>query len=408
MQPADHLHQRICSRLVILDIALIYLGLVADVSAIRDDFSSIKSRYIHSGLVLASRYLSAPPEEAEAISSQFQAAVSSNNIMSRLNRCLADLRDLVMKRRLRNIALDADARDTLTRALRLPRGMLGEQISARTLFKHVEQAFQENDVSIAIPALNIDNCPECGTTMTLFPDNSEKRCHGCGFIYTLYGTLFEDSQAYSQQTPTSRHKKYNPNVHCEKWLNQIQACENKVIDPEKILALDAKAVREYTRGGVLRPMTNMTCRQIREWLKDLKMTELNNHAALLRKIITGMHGPPVVPPQLTETERREILFDFSRAMAVYEEVANDPELLFQCGKTRIHNKFYYPNGLAQVLKKRLRGDRRLLPLLSCIHFQSCATLARNDKVWKRVCSHPDMVEDYTYSPTDPASIVGMS
>lgn len=405
MQPADHIHQRIFNRLVVLDIALLYLSLVADVTPIKNEFEATRRKYFHQGLVLASQYIASKDAK---LSARYQSVVSGNNIISRLNRCLAELLALGKSRRLRNLVLDSEAQENISRALRVPRGVIGPQLSARAFLKYVEQAYGENDVNIATNILDIDNCPECGTTMTLFAEASEKRCHNCGFIYTLYGTLFEDSQAYSQQTLTSRHKKYNPNVHCEKWLNQIQACENKVIDPEKIKALDAKAVREYTRGGVLRPMTNMTCRQIREWLKDLKMTELNNHAALLRKIITGMHGPPVVPPQLTEAERREILFDFSRAMAVYEEVANDPELLFQCGKTQIHNKFYYPNGLAQVLKKKLRGDKRLMPLLSCIHFQSCATLARNDKVWKKVCDHPDMADDYVYSPTDPANIIGMS
>ncbi|MEM3062831.1 MAG: hypothetical protein QW303_04725, partial [Nitrososphaerota archaeon] len=380
------------NKLNIVDSLLTLLESVTDVSLIRKTFEAIKCKYFHYGIILVlesyENFCSHNSEKKD----QYHTFIISSNILNRLKSCLYSLQQLRIPGKFTEKQIEK-------LGFRIPDPIINAGITA--VIHHFVQLYNEQTIINEINQKNIDECEECGGSMILFPESSEMRCNQCGYVYILHGTLFDDNQFYNQQGTLSKRKRHNPNIHCEKWLNQIQACENKIIDNIKIKKIDKLAVQEYTKGGKLRPMDNLSCEQIRKWLKKLNFTELNNHAALLRKIITGLHGKPVAPPLLTNEERWEILHDFSRAMAIYEEVIKDQELLFQCGKSKIHNKFYYPFCLAKILSYRLKGDPRLKELLRCIHFQSDSTLIKNDKTWKKICEHPDM-DNYIYEPTDPA------
>jgi hypothetical protein len=262
---------------------------------------------------------------------------------------------------------------------------------------------------ISFPNKNVvyDDC-ECGNKMMVDTVSSHKTCEFCGYQVYLPGTVFDDTQHYNQQGQlNTKHKRYDSNRHCERWIKQIQALEDigglafqKVVD-----ILDKKAVREYTRDGKLRSMKNLKCKQIREWLKEFKLTtKWNDHAPLLRKTITVMHGEAVSPPQLTKEEEDEILMDFSMDMNLYEELSKKPEILQLIDKDAVKNKPYYPFGLLKVLCQRLKGDARLVGLIECIHFQSPSTNVKNDKIYKLICQF----RGKKYEPTDRTILVEIS
>lgn len=266
--------------------------------------------------------------------------------------------------------------------------------------KLIEEKYKTIEVSF--PARQEERreaCPECDLPLIIDPYNSELRCQKCGFSDTLSGVVFEESQLYSQQSSASKHKNYKFNVHCEKWLNQIQARENRLIPEDVLQRVNALAKQEYTRGGILRSMRGMKCKEIRKWLKRLGLTKYNNNAALIRRYVTGMNGEAVIPPQLTAVETHDILFDFSQAMEVYESFDKERETLAAIGKAKVGNKPYYPYGLMKILINRLPRGARLDGLLECIHLQTETTLRKHDKVWKEICAR---VPGFHYVPTNKA------
>jgi hypothetical protein len=279
---------------------------------------------------------------------------------------------------------------------------IGNNALAKMSFKETLQKFislyDENRPDI--PGLVIKNnnsCPQCKEALVLFSDDSEKRCDKCGYIELLPGTLFEDSQFYNQQITCTKHKKHNPTLHSAKWLHQILAKENKMIPSEAIDVINQRAIKEYTRTGVKRSMIDMKCRQVRIWLKNAGLAKLNNHAPLIRKIITGLNGEPVVPPQPTPEEELRMLNDFSQAIEVFERLIKKEEVLRLFNKLSIRNKVYYPFFWLKILMHILRGDPRLEGIIECIHLQSSATLTKDDLLWKMMCEEMD---GYTYEPTD--------
>ena len=149
-------------------------------------------------------------------------------------------------------------------------------------------------------------------------------------------------------------------------------------------------------------MSNMKCKQIREWLKDYKLTtKWNDHAPLIRKVITSLHGESITPPQLTKEEEEEILIDFSYDMQLYEELSKQNDILHLIDKDKIKNKPYYPFGLLKVLCRILKDDRRLKGLIECIHFQSNQTNVKNDKIHKIICQ----IRGKKYEPTDKTILI---
>lgn len=271
---------------------------------------------------------------------------------------------------------------------------------AETVHKFIE-AYYGSKISFSLDKRDLDICDICNGNMITIPDLSELRCNDCGNIITLQGAVFDDSQFYNQQSSgSSKHKRYDFRKHCDKWLKQIQAKENKVIPPKYIDKINKKAIREYTRGNRVRSMNDMKCSQVRQWLRELRLSSnFNNHAALIRKIVTGLNGESIIPPQLTVDEESKILQDFSMAMVHFEELQNQPEILRNLGQETMQNKRYFPYILFKILCIKLRRDPRLKELVSCIHLQSDLTLKKNDIVWKLMC---ERMEGYKnkYEPTD--------
>lgn len=260
--------------------------------------------------------------------------------------------------------------------------------------EYYKKLYNENHLIIRIPKQRINICQICNSSMTLFPDTSELVCDepSCKQLILLQGILFEDSQFYNQSAMCTKSKKYDPNGHLSKWIDKIQAKEDHIFTPPVIAKIDEMAIAEYTRDMRLRSMANIKCEKIREWLQKYKYTDCYDHAPLLRKIITGMHGPSVIPPELTPEERLEILIECSLSLREFENVIRKPEVLHRLEKEKVLNKFYYPYILWQIINLRVSDPIKKRKLLECIHLQSDNTLRRNDIIWKEICK----IRDYKY------------
>lgn len=261
-----------------------------------------------------------------------------------------------------------------------------------------QKEYMDQKIKFDMERSKINKCDQCGSHMTVFPESSELKCDSkdCQQVITLYGIVFEDSQFYNQQNTSVKSKKYDPNGHCSKWIDKIQAKEDWIFPEEIVKIIDDLAVQEYTRNGRLRPMINLQCEKVRSWLKKFKFVDQYDHAPLLRKIITSNHGNAVVPPELTPEERQEILIEYSLCMKEFEEVIRDSKILRRLDKNHIRNKFYYPYILWNIINVKFEKDKRRKKLLECIHLQSDGTLIRNDIVWKEICSR----RGYRYMATN--------
>lgn len=253
-------------------------------------------------------------------------------------------------------------------------------------------------------------CPDCNFKMNILSNVSELRCDNCSRILQLEGVVFEETMFYVQNIKT---REYNPNKHCIDWIKCIQTKEQKIIPQEVIDKIDELAIAHYTRNGKLRSMSNCTCSLVRSWLKSTfsdsgkKLTTYNNNAALIRKMVTSLHGEAVVPPQLTYEEEELLLHDFSRAMSKYDKIVKNKALMAKLGIDSMKsNKPYYPYGLFKILRMRyLKAEKeknenekiKYRKLIECIHIQSDNTIVDNDVIWKEICR---TTPGFVYETTD--------
>lgn len=378
-------------------------------------FNDIQNKYYEGSADIISRHQERKVTDSKVLYDEYQQFLTTSGLIDQVDHCMSQIRDLAAELESRSDFKSKTNRAEWLEGTELPSvlGMGRGSVLKMTLhdtIEKIQEVYDDNRVVFQPRTRPVNNCDQCGAKMTIFPNTSEMRCDECGNTITLYGTIFEDSHFYNQQGQCTKHKKYDPNRHCDKWLNQIQARENKNIPQEVINKINEKAIKEYTRNGKLRSMHDMKCRQVREWLKALKLTAYNDHAALIRKIITGLNGDAVIPPQLSVEEHQEILVDFSRAMDVYERIIKREEILQMFNKMKISNKWYYPDALLRILmgklrdKKRKKMDPRLPLLIECIHLQSPHTLTKNDIIWQEVCKE---LEGYEYEPIDRTMLIDL-
>jgi hypothetical protein len=221
-----------------------------------------------------------------------------------------------------------------------------------------------------------DYC-ECGNVMEVLPTSSEMVCDHCGFITKLIGTVFEDNQFYNQEGGRYKHAGYEPSKHCKCWLERIQAKETNTITKAQIEKLEACIKRDRITNK-----RKITISQLRSYLKDSGLTELNEHVALIKKIITG-----ITPPQLTFSETQDITNSFSKAVKAYNLVRPSHK----------SNNIYYPYILRKLIELHVADYNKQKELLSFIHLQGTQTLIQNDQIWKDICKN---IPSFKYQPTD--------
>jgi len=380
-----------------------------DIDKILVEIALIKSIYNTGASPLLSLYY-ADDDLTTSVHIEYNTFIMSENILDRMDHIIIEIRHMV-----KTLQKDKEFRSFLIRAPELKKSNELEDLSLRlmamsenvdvvksykdffTVFQKQTDEYDQYKITLVVKR-DMNNDCSCGGKMTILPDTSELRCDDCGIVITLEGTVFEDSQFYTQQGQCTKHKKYDAKRHCKKWLDQIQAKENKAFPMELTNSLSARARVYYTRNGRLRTMSRMKCSQIRDWLKEEGETDNNPHAPLLRKIITSENGKAVIPPQLKYEEEQRILVLFSRAMDVYDLLME--EKLTNITNNRRPNKPYYPYVLFKILHMVIKKGNRLDGLIECIHLQSDGTLKNHDTIWKKICEHMSDERDFVYKPTD--------
>lgn len=247
---------------------------------------------------------------------------------------------------------------------------LGRARKLQQQFENIKLDFRPDD---EMP----DYC-ECGCIMQVMPDSSELKCNNCGFLYELKGTVFNDSQLYSQESIRYKHAGYEPSKHVKSWLERIQARETNTITDDQIAKIEA-CIR---RDGITNKK-KLTVEQIRQYLKDCGLTDLNEHVALIKKIITG-----VAPPQLTYSEMQDITTSFAKAVKAYNIIRPPSK----------SNLLYYPFLTRKLIEMHVADRVKRSALISFIHLQGTQTLVQNDNMWERICA---ITQGFEYQPTDP-------
>jgi hypothetical protein len=228
-----------------------------------------------------------------------------------------------------------------------------------------------------IDEINYDICSNCKNKMIIQSNTSELLCINCGNIYTLIGSVFEDSQFYNQEGNRYRHGTYDPSRHCKFWIDRIQAKENTIIEDNII-----NKIKECIKRDRIENIKNISIKQFRIYLKQANLSKLNDHIPLIKKMITGY-----IPPQLTHNELHILFNYFDKATKTYDIIKPKEK----------SNSLYYPFLIYKILDLIIIDEYKKKELLSCIHLQSYETLIDNDKVWKHICKYN---ENFIYKPTE--------
>lgn len=243
-------------------------------------------------------------------------------------------------------------------------------------------AFNEYDstsITVQHDDQNIKICKQCKTPYSIEEKNSEFVCHSCGVSIKLYGMVFSDEQFYYQEGQRTKHGKYDPTKHCKFWVERILARKNIDIPNKLIVSIK----RRIKRDNIW--LDDITCEDIRGYLRQLKLSKWNDHIPLILKTITGRDIE-----QLTEHEMRLVFMYFSRAIVIYGQIK--PEDKTNCP----YHPFFIYKIIEQILKEPEHARRRNA-ILSYIHLQERQTLIDKDLIWKDICKY---VHEFTYVPTD--------
>ena len=272
---------------------------------------------------------------------------------------------------------DIDAIRPSVRKNKLPKAKLDEEgLELFNKLRYMIQQFHNIKLDFKPSEEMLDYC-ECGNLMEVISGSSELLCNNCGYLYELKGTVFSDEQFYSQDGTRYKHAGYEPSKHCKVWLERIQAKETNTITDSQINKIDA-CIR---RDGITNKK-RLTIEQLRRYLKDTGLTELNEHVALIKRVITG-----VAPPQLSYAETQDITNSFSKAVKAYN-------LIRPSNKS---NMLFYPFIIAKLIEQHVDNYNKRKGLLSFIHLQGPQTLIQNDQIWAQICK---TIPGFRYHPTD--------
>ncbi len=382
------IHDKVCIKFESLNNIYNILQDTARETDFSDRFPQIYFKFNEVWLAYSKAAVMMSVESSKSVYEEYRNLMIHDGIIDKLDSIYMELFKIFEKMR---------SQKSMCKQLQKKSSVDGSNLSNNII--SMQKSYQDQKIIFNVERIKHDQCELCGSLMTVYSEQSEMRCDNkeCCNIITLQGIVFDDPQFYSQQNIYSKAKRYDPNNHCAKWLDRLLANEDYIFPDDVIAKTNQLAINEYTSNRKMRPMVNLKCAKIRSWLQSLKYVKYYKHAPLLRKIITGLHGPPVCPPVLTQTERDRMLIEYSLCMVEFEKVTKNSEILRQIERDKISNKFYYPDFLWRLINLLLKkNDPRRKPLLECIYLQSPATLIRNDIIWKEICSK----RGYTYVATD--------
>lgn len=248
------------------------------------------------------------------------------------------------------------------------------------------------DVQFNAQKIEYDRCETCGVPMGVDPEKSELRCGGCNVVRQLVGTVFDESQFYSQEGQKSKSGSFNPNRHFYHWWTHLLAREpeEEIGDPEDHDNLYGEKLVEALRGIIRRDnkiLRFITVYDVRNMIREISRTDLNKNVPLLMKRLTGV-GPPQPGDQLTIRVERI----FSVAIEIGERSR-------RAGRV---NRDYYPFYIGKILDAILPEKDPLRRILYYIYLQGADTLIADDLDWEVICDELPKEYGITYVATDRA------
>lgn len=250
--------------------------------------------------------------------------------------------------------------------------------------------YPTSGISIEIPPIDYEHCTLCNSDMIVDTTRSELYCKNpeCAVVRELVGTVFDESQFYSQEGQKAKSGTFNPNRHFQFWWMHILAREPEEeigdkADPdnlygEKLIQALHNIVRRDRK--VLRMLT---VNEVRMMLSELDKSNLNKNVPLILRKLTGV-GPPSINDAITV--KVENLF--TKAIEIGERVR----------RTGRANRNYYPSYIFKILEHLLDpNDYESRRVLYYIYIQSKDTVEADDSDWELICAE---LNEIKYIPTD--------
>lgn len=235
--------------------------------------------------------------------------------------------------------------------------------------------------------IDFERCA-CGGDMATDAGRSELRCGECSAVRELVGTVFDDSQFYSQEGQKAKSGTFNPNRHFQHWWTHILAREpeEEIGDKDDPENMYGEKLLERLRTIVTRDhkiLRMLTVNDGRTMLREEGRTDLNKNVPLILKKLTGV-GPPS-PPDSIAVRVENI---FTKAIEIGERVRRNGRV----------NRNYYPFYIFKIVDRIIpEADVENRRILYYIYVQSKETVEADDAEWEQICLELPEIE---YVPTD--------
>ena len=238
---------------------------------------------------------------------------------------------------------------------------IGGKIFANHSMPHLSHTFNNSRLTLDSFEEYEDKCDVCGVQFVIRPECSDQVCPDCGVIQRLEGTYFELENK-------NKSGPYKPSKHCEHHANCIFAQECTVI-PDSLI----NDIRRCMRRDNIQPTMMLTCRKIREYLKDLKKAKYNVNVPKIRFILTG-----ISPPKPTAARFKDICKYFDLADEIFMTIKPD----------NIHSRQYYPYRLRKIIEIVYYDDIKIRnAFIDGIHNQDEKTMITHNEMWEKICDN---------------------
>jgi len=215
----------------------------------------------------------------------------------------------------------------------------------------------------------IDKCT-CINNKHLNVSDNEIICNMCGSIYNkplIKNHNIDDINII----------KYDFLRHYRIWLEKILGINDKYLNKfqNEFNIIKNYIEREYP---LIVERKKITINLLRQFLKKLNITKLNDLISILMKKICNTYIPTLNAKELNDMENL-----FINIIKVYDIIKNKNDV----------NRKYYPYFIYKIIEYYFRDNKDKLILLNFIHLQKKKTLVQNDQVFKLICEKiPNLIE----------------
>jgi len=359
-------------------------------------------------------------ERRKAIA-DYEIVVGNNEIVRDISACADEANRCIVS--LEKISLQPQRKKRDNAAVSPPAAM---QIVGEAK-KYYEQYVSMNDrkwmkATTVQEGVKFTTCTDCNTEMKIVPERSVLECPICSKVVKLDGTVFDDTQFYSQEGQKAKSGTFNPNRHHTFWMTHILAEEDEKelesdgctagvelaagtpipdfynetahaaprsgsSEGDQISSLHVQCIIDRLREMVTdekKVLRILTVYDVRAMLQKIGRSNLNRNVSLLMKILTG-----VGPPQLSEASRQKAIKCFVKALEIRERIDVGDRL----------NRSYYPFYMYKIFDAILTSEEERR-VLYYIYLQGEQTLRKNDIEWQKICESGLEADGIAYRPTN--------